>query len=133
MRWIFENIQIIEKIYKKKLCHCIKCEKYIPQKDKNKIFIDISIQTFEIQHNGRTFYHPIDKDNHKLLYSIYATHKCLIINNDNINKNEDWEHFYKWWAYNNLPIIYTYATTIHKAQGSGFDTIIFDTDGLYYT
>lgn len=126
--FIIENIEVIDKIYKKDFCKCSKCIKYVPKKYTNVDSINVNITTFKITNNDNIFYYPIDKKNQDLLYNIFCNKKCIITN----LKNKNWKDLYTWWNINNIPLIYPYATTIHKAQGSGFDTVIFDPECLYY-
>lgn len=129
--FIIEELEIVNKVYIHRFCKCGKCEKYIPRKYKDLDEIQISIQTFEITNNENKFYYPVDEKNMKLLYKVFATKKCIIQNSTG-DKKDKWKNLYNWWKTEQVPLIYPYATTIHKAQGSGFDTVIFDTTGLYH-
>ncbi|KAJ3317572.1 hypothetical protein HDV06_001485 [Boothiomyces sp. JEL0866] len=132
--FVVEEIQRIRKIYKKYLCRCENCKRYVAKKYDGLDYISVEIETFEIKYDGKTYYKPVDEINEKLIKNILMTEKCKIKNQDcNSNtRKELWKELYSWYSSNNVPLIYTYSITIHKSQGSGFSTVIFDTHGLHY-
>lgn len=129
--FIIEELEIVNKNYNYEFCKCDKCSKYIPKKYKILDKIEVCIETFEIKNNGNVFYHPIDEENLKLLTKIFLAKKCLIKNSSG-DKKQKWKDLYNWYKKEKIPLIYPYATTIHKAQGSGFQSVIFDPVGLFY-
>ncbi len=82
--------------------------------------LSVYLETYE---DDVTIYDPVNETEHKRLESILLKYRDICKHKKD---QEFWKHYYELRDKAICKLIYCYAMTIHKAQGSGFNNVFFD-------
>lgn len=103
---------------------CVRCDKCYTQKSYQKY---VECEFYRLVINECEFYKPLDEYRtsfNKILYK----HKIRANNNKSSELHKSiitTKNMY------DVPIVYSYAMTVHKAQGSGFENVFVDVHDIY--
>ena len=120
------KVDIVQEEFILEFCPCPKCSKYDTKEKKINIKFYKLTDENDVQHLK-----PYDELNKKLYQKLYLRRRCIIINDETKNKTKLWKEFYEDDNSYNAPLIYKYALTIHKSQGSGWHNVFVDMRSIF--
>lgn len=103
-----------------KIKSCTKCHTVSSIKE----YKTIEMWEIKFENQEHKFYKPVDK---KEMYSIIYKYRDRA---KQIKSTSVWKDYYNKLKILDTPIDYSYAMTVHKAQGSGYDNVFVDMENI---